>query len=70
MDELQNVLNSELKSLLHNWLIANRLSLNIAKTEFMTIGFRQKRRAIDDEIIIKINEREVNRVDSVKSLGV
>ena len=29
VDELQNVLNSELKSL-HNWLIAIRLSLNIA----------------------------------------
>ena len=69
VDELQNVLNSELKSL-HNWLIANRLSLNIAKTEFMTIGSRQKMRAIDDEIIIKINERGINRVDSVKSLGV
>ncbi len=69
VDELQNVLNSELKSL-HNWLITNRLSLNIAKTEFMTIGSRQKIRAIDDEIIIKINEREINRVDSVKSLGV
>ncbi len=69
VDELQNVLNSKLKSL-HNWLIANKLSLNIAKTEFMTIGSRQKIRAIDDEIIIKINEREINRVDSVKSLGV
>ena len=67
MDELQSVLNSELKSL-HNWLIANRLSLNIAKTEFMTIGSRHKIRAIDDEIIIKINERGINRVDSVKSL--
>jgi hypothetical protein len=50
--------------------MANRLSLNIAKTEFMTIGSRQKIRAIDDEIIIKINENEINRVDSVKSLGV
>ena len=36
----------------------------------MTIWSRQKIRAIDDEIIIKINEREINRVDSVKSLGV
>ena len=69
VNELQNVLNSELKSL-HNWLITNRLSLNIAKTEFMAIGSRQKIRDIDDEITIKINEREINRVDSVKSLGV
>jgi hypothetical protein len=45
VDELQNVLNSELKSL-HNWLMENRLSLNIAKTEFMTVGSRQKIRAI------------------------
>ena len=69
VNELQNVLNSELKNL-HNWLITNRLSLNIAKTKFMAIGSRQKIRAIDDEITIKINEREINRVDSVKSLGV
>ena len=61
VNELQNVLNSELKSL-HNWLIINRLSLNI--------GSRQKIRAIDDEITIKINECEINCVDSVKSLGV
>ena len=40
LDELQNVLNSELKCL-HSWLITNRLSLNIAKTEFMTTGSRQ-----------------------------
>ena len=69
VNELQNVLNSELKSL-HNWLIINWLSLNIAKTDFMAIGSRQKIRAIDDEITIKINEREINSVDSVKSLGV
>ncbi len=68
VDELQNVLNSELKSL-HNWLIANKLSLNIAKTEFMTIGSRQKIRAIDDEIIIKINEREINRLTQVNPSG-
>ena len=69
VNELQNVLTSEMKSL-HNWLNTNKLSLNIAKTEFMTIGSRQKIRTIDDEITIKINECEINRVESVKSLGV
>ena len=54
VNELQNVLDSELKSL-HNWLNTNRLSLNIAKTEFMTIRSRQKIRTNDDEITIKIN---------------
>ena len=33
LDEIQNVINSELKNL-NSWLIANRLSLNITKTEF------------------------------------
>ena len=37
LDEIQNVINSELKNL-NSWLIANRLSLNITKTEFMIIG--------------------------------
>ena len=41
LDEIQNVINSELKNL-NSWLIANRLSLNITKTEFMTIGSRQR----------------------------
>ena len=69
LEELQNVLNSELKCL-HSWLITNRLSLNIAKTEFMTIGSRQKLKAIDGRITVKINELDVNRVNSVQSLGV
>ena len=69
VNELQNnVLNSELKSL-HNWLNTNRLSPNIAKTEFMTIGSRQKIRAIDDEITIKINECEINRVVQLNLSG-
>ena len=69
VNELQNnVLNSELKSL-HNWLNTNRLSPNIAKTEFMTIGSRQKIRAIDDEITIKINECEINRVVQLNPSG-
>jgi len=69
LEELQNVLNSELKCL-HSWLITNRLRLNIAKTEFMTIGSRQKLKAIDGRINVKINELDINRVNSVKSLGV
>ena len=44
LDEIQNVINSELKNL-NSWLIANRLSLNITKTEFMIIGSRQRMNA-------------------------
>ena len=40
IEQLQNVMNSELKNL-NDWLIiANKLSLNITKSEFMIIGSR------------------------------
>ena len=49
LDEIQNVINSELKNL-NSWLIANRVSLNITKTEFMIIGSRQRMNATQNDI--------------------
>ena len=37
IEQLQNSMNSELKNR-NDWLIANKLSLNITKSEFMIIG--------------------------------
>ena len=68
LDEIQNVINSELKNL-NSWLIANRLSLNITKTEFMIIGSRQRMNATQNDIAIRMRDREINRADVVKSLG-
>ena len=69
LDEIQNVINSELKNL-NNWLIANRFSLNITKTEFMIIGSRQRINVTQNkDIAIKIRDREINRADVMKSLG-
>ena len=39
--DLEEATNSELINL-YSWLKANKLSLNIAKTEFMVISTRQK----------------------------
>lgn len=39
--ELQHDMNIDLQ-FLQNWLIANRLILNVLKTEFMLVGSRQK----------------------------
>ena len=39
--ELEQATDSELNNL-YSWLKANKLSLNIAKTEFMVISTRQK----------------------------
>ena len=68
IEQLQNVMNSELKNV-KDWLITNKLSLNITKTEFMIIGSRQRVNASQDNIDIRIDDREVKRVHSTKSLG-
>ena len=62
-------MNKELVCL-NNWLVINKLSININKTEFMLITTRQKRTFIDQGPNISINNREIQQVKSVKSLGV
>ena len=42
---LQPLLNNKLLNI-NNWLVANKLSLNVAKTECMVIGSRQKPKLI------------------------
>ena len=69
LEQLQNVMNSKLKNL-NDWLITNKLSLNIAKTEFMIVGSRQRINANqDNNMSIRTDDHEINRVHSVKSLG-
>ena len=69
VEELQNVINTELKGL-NDWLTTNKLSLNIVTTEFMVVGSRQRIKTLNNEIDIEINGHMVNQVSSVKSLGV
>ena len=69
MAELENVINSELRNL-NCWLITNRLSLNIAKTEFMAIGSNQRLHALsNNQINIEIDGKSIKRVSQAKSLG-
>ena len=51
---------------IHMWFSANRLSLNVAKTNYMFFG---KRKVIVD-ISIKMNKEVINRVSVTKCLGV
>ena len=39
--DIERKLNTELNNV-HHWLLANELSLNISKTEYMIIGSRQR----------------------------
>jgi tRNA nucleotidyltransferase (CCA-adding enzyme) len=68
-DELEDLMNIELAKL-KEWLNANKLSLNVAKTEFMVIGSRQRLATFDDhEINVFVCNDQIKRVNSSKSLG-
>ena len=66
--DLKPAVTSELNNLTC-WLRANKLSLNVAKTELMIIGSRQRLNAQCEEINISIDDRTVKRVEHTKSLG-
>ena len=69
LSELENVINSSLINL-NKWLIANKLSLNIAKTEFMVIGSRQRLSTFNShELRVTVDDEPVRQVKSTKTLG-
>ena len=60
-------LNQDLENV-HNWLRANKLTLNMTKTEF--IGARQRLSTLTESPTFAINDFEVSQVTTAKSLGV
>ena len=69
LNDLQQRMNVQLNKL-NCWLRANKLSLNVAKTEFMIIGSRQRLLTQNnDDIHVYIDDKEINRVKHTKSLG-
>ena len=69
LTELENKINIDLENL-NRWLVANRLSLSVTKTEFMVIGSHQRIRVSgNEEIIVEINGKSITRVHKAKSLG-
>ena len=55
LTEVESKNNLDLENL-NRWLVANRLSLSVTKTEFMVIGSHQRVRASgNEEINVEIN---------------
>ena len=64
--DLENGLNSELRSL-NQWLISNKLSLNVVKTEFMVIGSKQRLYSLsDNQANIEIDDKLITKVKEAK----
>ena len=68
LTELKLALTPELNNL-SCWLKANKFSLNVAKTELMIIGSRQRLSAQCDDVEVRIDDQIIKRVDHTKSLG-
>ena len=63
-------MNMELINL-NTWLTSNKLSLNIAKTEFMVIGSRQRLATFEkNDLNIFVNDKKIKKVQTSESLGV
>ena len=52
------------------WLSLNKLSLNLAKTEYILIASRHKINIIDVQSTVKINSQHIKRVKCTKVLAV
>ena len=55
---------------IHQWLLANKLTLNKKKTEYMIVGSRQRLGKIDSDPEIKLGETNIKRVKKTKTLGI
>ena len=67
LDKLELVINKELKKL-HTWLIVNRLSLNIDKTNFVV--FHPYNKPLKKHITLKIYKKAISEKEQVKYLGI
>ena len=47
-----------------DWLNANKISLNVHKSELVI--FKHQRKKLDGEVKIKLNRKRLNPTDSVK----
>ena len=69
LSEVEKRANEDLRNV-HNWLSANKLNFNIAKTEYVFIGSRHRINSLDIQPSINIDKQSVKRVKYSKVLGV
>ena len=67
--ELQNNVSRDLLNI-KDWLLSNKLSLNVTKTEYMFLGTEFKLSNLGIVLPVKIGNQEIPRVKNAKYLGV
>ena len=69
VENIESYLNQDLDNI-YSWLRANRLTLNMTKTEFLLIGSRQRQSGLTVSPTLTINGVKDKQVTNTKSLGV
>ena len=69
LKHIDDCLNYDLNRV-YKWLSANKLTLNLTKTEFMLVASRQKLSTFPEIPSFSTNDHPVQQVSSTKSLGV
>ena len=69
LNRLQKEMNSEAKHL-HEWFIANKLTLNLKKTKFMLFNRQKLKANAMRKFRLNINKMNIEQVDEIKYLGV
>ena len=67
VNSINKQVNCDLKNL-SNWLKANKISLNVGKTELVLFTLSKKQ--LDCDLKIKLNGKKLYETDSVKYLGI
>ena len=55
---------------IHQWLVANKLTFNTSKTEYMMVGSRPKLGKGEDDAHIKLADSKIRKVKETRTLGV
>ena len=69
IETINDVMNHDLRNV-NKWLVANKLTLNSSKTEFMLVGSRQRLGTYNTSPNLAIDGNAIKQVKCVKSLGV
>ena len=67
--DIEAMINSDLNNV-HQWLLSNKLTLSVEKTEYMVIGSRQRLNQILTNPDIVMGDNKINKVLNKTFLGV
>ena len=67
--ESKNAMNHDLNNV-NDWLMANKVCLNLSKTEYMQIGSRHNMNNLFDNPCISVDGKLLNRVTVTESQGI